>query len=252
MCRSRSSHGTLPFVLQPRIDFSALAKVLEDLEGLLVDSPEGSYREVFRGHGPEGLSNAAGGLKFPVVAEHGAPIFVRYEAALIEEHGAVEGVALDGLEAGVADDAAEFFFRGAVAGAGGFDDVLFEHDGAYVVAAEAQAQLEDLEALRDPAGLHVLDVVEVEARDGEDLAGIRRRSLLPIHEPPRAVLLALEGPGDEGGESAGLFLQLRTTSKWFMRCSKVSPTAEHHGGGGAHAELMRGAMDVDPVLRCGT
>src|SRR5690349_18772790 len=64
---------------------------------------------------------------------------------LIEEHGAVEGVALDGLEAGVADDAAEFFFGGAVAGAGGFDDVFFEHDGAYVVAAEMEAKLEDLE-----------------------------------------------------------------------------------------------------------
>ena len=48
------------------------------------------------------------------------------ELALVEEHGAVEGVALDGLEAGVADDAAEFFFCGAVRGARSFDDVLFE------------------------------------------------------------------------------------------------------------------------------
>ena len=59
--------------------------------------------------------------------------------SLVEEHGAVEGVALDGLEAGVADDAAEFFFGGAVAGAGGLDDILFKHDGAYVVAAEVEA-----------------------------------------------------------------------------------------------------------------
>ena len=33
---------------------------------------------------------------------------------LIEEHGAVEGVTLDGFETGVTDDAAEFFLRGAV------------------------------------------------------------------------------------------------------------------------------------------
>src|SRR6478736_7624652 len=90
------------------------------------------------------------------VADVGSPILVRCEAALIEKHGAIEGVALDGLEASVADDAAEFFLCGAVRGAGGLDDVLFEHDGAYVVAAEVQSQLEDLEALRDPAGLHVL------------------------------------------------------------------------------------------------
>jgi hypothetical protein len=60
------------------------------------------------------------------------------EFALVQEHGAVEGVALDGLEAGVADDAAEFFLGSAVRGAGRFDHVLFEHDGAYIVAAEVK------------------------------------------------------------------------------------------------------------------
>lgn len=45
----------------------------------------------------------------------------------VEEHGAVEGVALDGFEAGVADDAAEFLFRGAVGYAGGADHVFFQH-----------------------------------------------------------------------------------------------------------------------------
>ena len=44
---------------------------------------------------------------------------------------------------------------------------FFEQDGAYVVAAEAEAHLEDLEALRGPGALQVLDVVEVEAADGE-------------------------------------------------------------------------------------
>jgi len=45
--------------------------------------------------------------------------------SLVKEHGAVEGVALDGLEAGVADDAAQLFFGGAVTGTGCLDDVLF-------------------------------------------------------------------------------------------------------------------------------
>ena len=57
----------------------------------------------------------------------------------IQKHGPVEGVALDGLEAGVADDAAKLFFGGAVRGAGGLDHVLFEHHRTYVVAAEMKA-----------------------------------------------------------------------------------------------------------------
>lgn len=48
-------------------------------------------------------------------------------ASSVQEHGAIESVALDGFESGVADDSAEFFFCGAVAGACSFDDVLFEH-----------------------------------------------------------------------------------------------------------------------------
>ncbi len=85
------------------------------------------------------------------------------EDGLVEEHGAVEGVALDGLEAGFADDAAKLFFGGAA----GFAEALFEEDGADVVAAEAEAHLQDLEALRGPGALEVGDVVEVEAADGE-------------------------------------------------------------------------------------
>ncbi len=59
--------------------------------------------------------------------------------ALVEEHGAVEGVALDGLEAGVADDAAKFLFGGAVGGAGGLDHIFLEHDRADVIAAKVEA-----------------------------------------------------------------------------------------------------------------
>ncbi len=81
---------------------------------------------------------------------------------LVEEHRAVERIALHRLKSRVTDDSTQLFFGGAVAGACGFDDILFEHDGAYVVAAEVEAELEHFEALGDPAGLHVLDVVEIE------------------------------------------------------------------------------------------
>src|ERR1017187_3641134 len=45
-------------------------------------------------------------------------------------------------------DAAEFFFAGPVMGAGGGNDVLFDHDAAHVVAAEAQTHLARLQTLR--------------------------------------------------------------------------------------------------------
>ncbi len=65
-------------------------------------------------------------------------------AASIQKIGAVEGVALLGDEAGIADDAAQFLFAGAMMGARGGDHIFFDHDAAYVVAAEAQPKLAGL------------------------------------------------------------------------------------------------------------
>jgi len=73
------------------------------------------------------------------------------------------------LEAGVADDSPQLFFRGAIRGAGGLHYIFFEHHTAHVVASEVEAQLQHLQSLRHPTGLHVLNVVEKEPRDGEDL-----------------------------------------------------------------------------------
>ncbi len=78
----------------------------------------------------------------------------------VEEHGAVEGVSLDWAKACVADDMANLFFGGCVWAAG-------LEDASGVVAAEAQADLEDFETLGLEIGLDVFDVVEVEAGDGE-------------------------------------------------------------------------------------
>src|SRR5256885_678885 len=72
---------------------------------------------------------------------------------LDQEELCVQRVALRGAEAGVADDVAQLFFRGAIGGAGGADYVFFEHHRPNVVAAEAQAHLADLQSLRHPARL---------------------------------------------------------------------------------------------------
>ncbi len=85
---------------------------------------------------------------------------------LIQEILPIQRIPLRGPEARVADDAAQFFFGGAVGHACGSYYIFFQHHRAYVVAAEAEAHLADFQALRDPAGLHVQEVREIEARDG--------------------------------------------------------------------------------------
>lgn len=45
---------------------------------------------------------------------------------LLQDVGAVEGVALGGDEAGIGDDAAQFAFIGAIFYAGGEDYILFD------------------------------------------------------------------------------------------------------------------------------
>ena len=70
--------------------------------------------------------------------------------------------------------------------------------------------------------------------------------------PPSAVLLRLKAPGDEGGESAGFFLKVADDFEVVDALVEGFADAEHHGGGGAHAELMSGAMDAAPSRRCGT
>jgi len=66
------------------------------------------------------------------------------ERLLVHEVLVIQRVALGGAEAGVADDAAQLLFRGAVGDAGGAHHVLLKHHRTDVVAAEAQTELADL------------------------------------------------------------------------------------------------------------
>ena len=65
--------------------------------------------------------------------------------------------------------------------------------------------------------------------------------------PPRAVLPGWKLQGMKAVNPPVSSCRLRTTSKWLMRWSNGFADAEHHGGGGAHAEFVGGAMDADPV-----
>ena len=63
-------------------------------------------------------------------------------------------------EAGVLDVDDDLDFVHAVAGAGGADDVFFDHHAAHVVGAVGEAQLPHFSALGHPGGLQVVEVVE--------------------------------------------------------------------------------------------
>ena len=88
-------------------------------------------------------------------------------------------------------------------------------------------------------------------RDGQRLQVLDGGGLF-LDEAAERGVLALEGPGDEGGEAAGVFLQVAHELEVIHALLEGLAAAEHHGGGGAHAELVRGAVHVDPVLRAST
>ena len=70
-----------------------------------------------------------------------------------------------------------------------------------------------------------------------------------LHEPAERRVLALEGPGDERREAAGVFLDLAHDFQMVHALLDRLAAAEHHGGGGAHAQRVRRPMHVDPLLR---
>src|SRR5262249_9121176 len=84
---------------------------------------------------------------------------------LIQEIGPIERIALPGHEPRVADHPAEFLLAGPMVGPGRRYHVLFDHDAADIIPAEAETKLAGLEALRDPGTLDVLEVIKIDPGD---------------------------------------------------------------------------------------
>ena len=80
---------------------------------------------------------------------------------LISSRPLIQRPSFHGGEAGGGDDLSQFGFVGMVAAAGRADDVLLDHHRAQVVGAEVESNLADVQPLREPARLYVLDVVEI-------------------------------------------------------------------------------------------
>src|SRR5580693_4876216 len=161
---------------------------------------------------------------------------MRHLRSALQYVGAVQSVALRGHVAGILNDAAEFAFIRAVAYAGGEDHVFLNQDAAYIVGAELQTQLADLDSRRKPARLDVIDVVEVEAADGQGLQVIDGGGLRDFLSERSVV--RREHPWNERGEAAGIFLYAAQALEVIDAVAVLLAAAEHHGGGGAHAERV--------------
>ncbi len=151
-----------------------------------------------------------------------------------------------GDEAGVGDDAAEFAFVGAIFYAGGEDDVFFDEDTADVVGAELQTDLANFDSGREPAGLDVIHVIEVQAADGQRFQVIHGGGFLDFFSE-RGILRG-KHPGDEGRESAGIFLNTAQPFEMVDAVAQFFAAAEHHGGGGAQSEGVGDAVHFFPVV----
>jgi hypothetical protein len=176
----------------------------------------------------------------------GIRLGVRGRGSLIQKILPVQRIPLCGPKSCIANNPAQFFFRRAVVHSRGADYVFFQHHAADIVAAEAQAHLADLQALRNPARLHIEEIRKKEAGDGEDFEVFDGGGFVPVAAAEGGVV-RLEAPGDESGEASRFFLQVVEFLKMVDAVLVAFADAEHHGGGGAHAELVSGAVDVDPV-----
>ena len=165
---------------------------------------------------------------------------------LFQGVGTVEGVALGGDEAGIGDHAAKFAFVGAIANAGGVHDIFFDQDAADVVGAELQADLADFYSGSELAGLNVIDVVEIEAADGERFQIIDSGSFLDFFSEWRVV--GRENPRDECREAAGIFLNAANALEMIDAVAQLFAATEHHGGSGTQPKFVRGAVHIFPIV----
>src|SRR5215211_6272463 len=133
----------------------------------------------------------------------------RARALVPDPDVAVQRVPLHGGLAERLDEVDELVRRGSVGRARGRHDVLLDHHRPEVVGAEPEGDLADLQALRHPRGLDVVDVVEVEAahRLREQVVEGRRHGVAGDLFA-EAVAVVLERPGDERAEAVRLVLEL--------------------------------------------
>src|SRR6478609_2642001 len=161
----------------------------------------------------------------------------------------VEAVALHRGAARVAYEPDELgdLLLGAGARARRLEDLL-PHDRALdVVGAEVERDLGEREAHHDPVRLHVRDVVEQQPRDGEHLQVVSARRE-PEAAPLEDGVLGVEGERDEGEEATRLVLLVAQPQQVVDALLVGLDVAVEHGALGRDPELVRGVVDVEPLV----
>src|SRR6185503_5556530 len=107
-----------------------------------------------------------------LISKRDREFFERRRAVLVELINTVavdvivKDVALLRAITGLADLIAELGLVCAGARAGGGDDIFLDHYRAHIISTESQRALAELQPLRQPGSLYVLDVVEKQPRNG--------------------------------------------------------------------------------------
>src|SRR6516162_7815093 len=128
-------------------------------------------------------------------------------SVLIQEEFLVQRVTLGGTKTGIAYDASQLLFGGAIAHPGRTYDILLDHDRSNVVAAKAQSHLANFQPLCNPTRLHILKVGQEESRNGQRFQILDGGGFIPPASTKRCIL-RLEGPGYKRSESARLLLEI--------------------------------------------
>ena len=159
----------------------------------------------------------------------------------------VEGVALHRGAAGFADgfDHLGFGLQLRRFGAGHVEDVFLDDGAVQVVRAVAQRHLRQLQPQAHPIGGDVIEVVEVDAADGDGAQGVEARGRV-LHRD--VVVLRLIGQRDEADEPVRLILQGAQLAQVIHAVGERFDMAEEHRAGAAAAQAMPGAMDVEVFL----
>ena len=129
--------------------------------------------------------------------------------------------------------------------AGSAHNILLNHQAAHVIGPEQERELADVAALRHPARLDVGEVVEVEPGHRLGLEILKRTGRQDVVH--RGVV-GLERPADEGGEAAGLVLELPQPVEVLDPLGERLNVAVHHRGGAPAAELMPLTVNFEPVV----
>src|SRR5262245_13666084 len=85
--------------------------------------------------------------------------------------------------------------------------VLFDHDAADIIAAEAQPKLADFESRCHPRRLDIQNIVQVNSGKREHLQILDRGRFL-LHKSAEGSVFTLEKPGNKRSEATRVFLNL--------------------------------------------